>query len=185
MSSTLRRLLGASLLAVIIIGTACSDNAPTAAPAAAPVPEATVSDDLLGGLVGGLLKPVTGLLSCDVSQTRTASKVVGSQGGYITVGAHALVIPPGALSGNVTISAVAPAGNRVAVDFAPHGLRFARPTVLSMSYAECGLVKGLLLRIVYVDDSERILQILPSLQNLRQRRVVGTTDHFSKYMLAY
>lgn len=183
MSSTLRRLLSASLLAFLVIGTACSDDAPTAAtPPAAPQ---AGNEDLLGGLLPGLLQPVTGLLSCNVVQTHSATRVIGGGGGVITVGPHALAIPPGALSGNVTISAVAPRGNRVAVEFRPHGLRFARPTALSMSYRECGLLRGLLLRIVYVDDDQNILQILPSLQNVLQQRVVGATDHFSKYMLAY
>ena len=138
------------------------------------------------GLLDDILSPVTGLLTCRVDETATATRTIGPAGGTIVVGRHSLYIPAGALAGNVEITATAPAGDHVAVEFAPHGLRFERNTVLRLSYADCGLVRALLLKIAYVDaDGATILEILPSLPDLWRQQVIGTTDHFSSYMLAY
>lgn len=184
---TLTRLLVALLVTITL---ACSrDSAPTTAPTVPPLPPAPQAG-LIGDLLGTVkvvTAPVQGLLACNVEETHSASRVVGPEGGSIRVGPHVLLIPPNALRQPVRIDATAPAGNRVAVEFQPHGLDFQRPTVLTMSYRECGL-GGLLLKIVYVDDSNpdeiTILEVLPSLNSLLTQTVTAKTDHFSKYMLA-
>lgn len=186
-NALLRRLLGLTLVVGLSITVACTDDVVPTSPVD-PAPAA--SEDLLGGLAGllqpvGILKPITGLLTCNVTQTHTATKTVGRAGGVVTVGPHSLIIPPRALSSDVRITATAPAGNRVSVEFAPHGQDFERPVALTLSYRDCGLVRGLLLRIVYVGDNDRVLEILPSLMNVLRREVIAKTDHFSKYMLAY
>jgi hypothetical protein len=182
------RTLTALCAALMIAFTTACDTAPTAP---APAPELSLIGDLTGtvtGVLGGVLKPVTGLLSCNVRQTYTTTRVIGRDGGTIRVGAHTLVIPRGALSSNKTITATAPKGDVVAVEFQPHGLQFAKPTILTMSYAECGLVKSVLKklspRIVYVDDNRNILETLISLPDLLRQTVTAKTDHFSSYMVA-
>lgn len=184
----LRTLTALTAALLIAFTAACSDNAPTA-PAQAP--ELSLIGDLTGtltGVVGGVLKPVTGLLKCDVRETSTATRVIGREGGVIKVGPHTLIIPRDALTSNETITATAPKGDVVAVEFQPHGLKFARPTVLTMSYQECGLVKTLLKRlnprIVYVDENRNILETLISLPDLLRQTVTAKTDHFSSYMVA-
>jgi hypothetical protein len=183
------RTLTALFAALLITFTAaCADKAPTAP---APAPELSLIGDLTGtvtGVLGGVLKPVTGLLACDVRQTYTTTKVIGREGGTIQVGAHSLVIPRDALTSPQTITATAPRGNVVEVEFQPHGLRFARPTTLTMSYRECGLVKSVLKklnpRIVYVDENRNILETLLSLPDLLRQTVTAKTDHFSSYMVS-
>lgn len=173
----------AAVLALAALTTSCSSDAITGPP---DEPQPTVSNGLLDGLGGLIGGAVDELLACRVDETRSSTEVIGPDGGTIHVGRHSLYIPPGALSENVEITATAPAGDRVEVEFLPHGLQFQRQTALRMSYAECGLVRGLLLRIAYVDDDGRtILEVLPSIPNLLRREVYGTTDHFSSYMLAY
>ncbi len=170
---------------------------------ASDAPDAALLGGLLGGLggtvgtltgtltgtVGGVLKTTTtGLISCNVRQTSYAAEWVGPSGGVVRVGPHALVIPRGALKSYTRITATAPKGNTVLVDFQPHGLKFERPTALMLSYRECGLVGnllgGLLLDVVYVDGRQNILEVLPSLNDLLGQRVTGRVDHFSGYALA-
>ncbi|HEX6059167.1 MAG TPA: hypothetical protein VFZ11_09130 [Gemmatimonadaceae bacterium] len=170
----------AALVALVALSASCSPDAATG-PAAAEAP--TVASPLLGGLIGGV---VDELLACRVTESATTTQVVGPEGGTIVVGRHSLHIPSGALQEQVEITATAPAGDRVELQLFPHGLQFERRTLLRMSYAECGAVRGLLLRIAYVDDDGRtILEVLPSVVDLLRREVYGTTDHFSSYMLAY
>ena len=154
-----------------------ADRAPTATSASAP----RAPGDLLG-----LDLNVAGLqlLSCKVTQSYSASKTIGPAGGSLKVGPHTLTVPAGALSQEVLISASAPAGQTVQVHFEPEGLRFALPTSLTMSYSQCGLVDGLLLRVVYVNDQQSILEVLPSIANLLNRTVTGKVGHFSNYALA-
>lgn len=166
---------------VLAISAACSDKTAPLSPA--PAPELSLIGDLTG-VVSQLSEPVTGVLECRVAESHTATKVVGPFGGTIQVGPHSLYIPAGALSSNQTITATAPAGNVVEVEFQPHGLKFSRKTYLTMSYRDCGLVGQLLPRIAYVDEKLNILEVLLSVPNVFRQTVTGPTDHFSSYMLA-
>ena len=174
----------AALLALVAVTASCSGDSVTG-----PAPEAQpglLDGGLIGGIGDGLGGVVDELLASRVDATGSATRAVGPDGGTIGVGRHSVVIPPGALRETVEITATAPAGDHVELRFAPHGLEFDRNVVLRMSYADCGLVRGLLLRIAYVDpDRLTILEVLPSLPDLFRRQVYGTTDHFSSYMLAY
>jgi len=180
---TLAKLAPALLLGVAV---SCSPDTPTQP--AAPRASASLVDGLVGtvgGTVGGVAGSVAPqLLACPVSQSYTASRVIGPAGGVIKVGPHTFVVPAGALASNVTITATAPAGNYVVVDFKPQGLRFALPTALTLSYQNCGLVQGLLLGVAYVDDSRSILEFVTSSNNIFTRTITGKVDHFSGYAVA-
>lgn len=177
--STAALMLG---LAIAAAAGCTSDHTPLS-PAATEV-ASTPDASLLGGLLGGVTSTTTGLLSCKVWSTTTASATIGSGGGVVRVGRHSLVVPPGALSSPTTITATAPRGNTVLVEFEPKGLKFDRPTALTLSYRDCGLLGGLLLNVVYVDGNQRVLETLPSLNNLLNMTVTGRVDHFSGYALA-
>ena len=192
-------------LALGVTAACSSDRAPLAPPAVDADTSSTAIDagapnaNLLGGLLGGVgetvgtvtgtLGGVTGgLLACNVQTTTYGSQWIGPSGGVLRVGPHTLVVPRGALSSYTHIRATAPKGNIVLVDFQPHGLKFQRPTVLTMSYRDCGLVGGLLggllLDIVYVDGQQRVLEVLPSLNDLLGQRVTSPVHHFSGYALS-
>lgn len=196
-------------LALVASAACSSDRAPMAPPSAdadtaSVVVEAGVPDAaLLGGLLGGLTGTVgtltgtidgvlatttTGLIACNVKETTYGSEWVGPYGGVVRVGPHTLVIPRGALTSYTRIRGTAPKGGTVLVDFEPHGLKFSQPTALTLSYRDCGLTGSLLgsvlLDVVYVDDKQSVLEILPSLNNLLGRTVTGRVDHFSGYALA-
>ena len=173
-----------ALLTALLLTTAAacsSGEVPTLAPA--PAPELSLIGDLTGA-VTNLLPPVKGLLACDVTQGYSTTQVVGRNGGTIRVGRHSLYIPPEALQSAKTITATAPAGKVVEVEFQPHGLTFSRPTTLTMSYRDCGLVGRLLPRIVYADENHNILETLLTIANIFNQTVSAKTDHFSSYLLA-
>ena len=124
-----RRLIASVLLLVVALS--CTDRTPTSVPAA-PAPDAS----LIGSLLGA-----TGLLKCSNLPYASSTKTIGALGGSISAGPHTLVIPPGALLNQTTITMTAPTGLGVnAVKFQPEGLRFLTPAALTMSYSNCSLL---------------------------------------------
>jgi hypothetical protein len=139
-----------------------------------------------GGLLGtGLLDT---LLRCTPLPAAHAAKLIGPAGGTLTVGPHSLVIPPGALSYALTITADAPSDTVNSVRFQPQGLQFAagHPAELTMSYANCPLLGRLLpKRIAYTTDLLEILNLLLSVDNVLLQRVSAQIAHFSRYAIAW
>lgn len=139
------------------------------------------SADLLGGLLGP-----TGLVYCAPLPADSASQLIGPDGGSISVGPHTLVVPAGALDSTVLISARAPSGWVNRVTFQPHGLVFQQPALLTMSYANCGLLTQLLPKhIAYIDNFFRILDLLPSRSDDGAQTITGHLQHFSDYAVAW
>lgn len=115
-------------------------------------------------------------------------QTVGPAGGTILVGPHRLVIPAGALTSPVLITAEAPADSVNSVRLLPHGLTFApgKPAKLTLSYANCSLLGQLLpKRIVYTTDLLEILEWLLSADEPLARRVSTSLEHFSRYAIAW
>jgi len=180
--------LFALALAAVLLASCADDRGPVTAPVA---PNAFLLDDAsqiltaTGETVESTVKTVvSGLVECNVSNTYSASQLIGPQGGVLRVGPHKLYVPAYAVREPVLITATAPAGKYVEVRFEPHGLQFQRPISLTMSYADCAILSPYGLRIAYVDDNLDILEVLLSLPNPFSRTVTGKVDHFSRYMLA-
>ena len=165
--------LSAMLLVGAVAAVNCGDYSPSA-PSTTP-DSAVVAAGLLGSVTNGLM-------SCPALPASSTSKTIGTGGGTITVGPHSLVIPAGALAGNVTIKASIQSEKAIRVHFEPDGLKFAKPATLTMSYAHCGLINTLLLRrIDYVSPNLSVLEQLLSVDNLLARRVSAQLQHFSDY----
>jgi hypothetical protein len=180
---------GVAAFALFVQG--CSDSGPTAPPAPAVELAPTdangqLLDDLLGGTLSAVSKTVNAL-SCKKLPAYFGSAVIGKDGGAVYVGPHRLVVPKGALSGNTLISGYAPSDKNARVTFQPHGLQFAQPANLTMSYAHCSIVSSLLpKRIAYVQGGTlNLLYYLPSLDNLGQQEVSSKLNHFSDYVIAW
>ena len=180
----------ALVLAAVVLTSCADEPAPPTGPAPAAADSLQADLSLLGDLVGGVtgtvggLADALGLVSCDVRTTHTGSAEIGPLGGVVRVGPHRLTVPPRALSQRVRISAVAPSGRYVQIKFEPEGLKFDRPTLLTMSYSECSLLSPLRLKIVYVNDQFRILEVLPTVTSVLTRTANAPVRHFSRYMLA-
>lgn len=152
-----------------------------------------VTNDGLLGLVGGLVGGVTGvvngltytLLNCISLPYAASTRVIGPNGGSITAGRHTLVIPEGALTQDVVVTAESPVGSRSEVRFSPHGLQFEQPAALTMSYGHCSQPSGYVRGLVYLDEGDDIVEAPPSLDIVPADRVVGRIDHFSGYAVAH
>jgi hypothetical protein len=139
--------------------------------------------DLAGGVVGGVLK-ITGLLTCQEQQYAVTYQTIGSQGGTIKIGKHALVIPKGALRTNVRIKAEQMQGPTNSVRFSPEGLQFQKPATLSLDYKNCQDVSSPK-AVVYTTEELKILEVLRSLDLLNKETVAAPIDHFSRYAVAF
>jgi hypothetical protein len=169
------------VLAASVLAISCGvERSPTAPPPANP--------DLIGGLVGTVSGTVTStlgaVLSCSKLPEYRASAVIGRDGGILTIGPHTFIVPRGALSHDVTITAWAPSDKNRDIQFGPSGLHFSKPAALTVSYAGCGLLPNLLPRVAYTTDLLSILYYVPSLPTGNQT-VTGAIDHFSRYAAAY
>ncbi|HVT38209.1 MAG TPA: hypothetical protein VHE78_04155 [Gemmatimonadaceae bacterium] len=189
----------ALLFGVTAVVTSCGDLSPlsphlaarqAAAPALAPladkgehglqIPKANHDDE------DGQL---TDLLSCDALDADTATMTIGAEGGRMSVGPHRFEVPAGALSSDVTITAILVTDGALVnhVRFEPHGLRFQIPATLTMQYDNCS--DSDLLRppkaIAYVDPDLHIISRVPSVDHADSKTVVGRLRHFSDYAVAW
>ena len=169
----MRRLAVVALTVLLIGGLSCGEGtAPVSVPVQQPDPL------IFSGL--------TGLLHCPVTTGESAVATIGPEGGTLTLGAHSLRIPAGALRSAVTISAEVPAGTVLSIVLQPEGLQFQTPARLTLSYAACGVLRAVLpKRIAYTTDDLVILSFISSWDNLLARRVTGSLDHFSTYAVAW
>src|SRR4051795_301608 len=170
-----RRFAALALSAVLMVVVACS-----------------IADDTTGptppsGLqAGGTLLSLADLhlLSCSAQPYAVKTQTVGTAGGTIVIGTHRLVIPAGALAKPVQIKAEQVTGRVNSVRFSPEGLKFAKPATLTLSYSNCSPLL-LLKRVVYTNELLSILELLPSIDDLRTRTVSASIRHFSRYAVAW
>ena len=180
----LKRTLVTSLAAAVV---ACNGAESPVGPVDRP--DANLIGTVTGtvsGLVGGVGSLVSALLlPCTTQPYTKVTQTVGPTGGTIQFGKHKLVIPQGALSKVVTITAEAMPEPGNAVRFSPEGLKFGVPAQLHLSYANC---KDDPLRpklVVYTDDLLRILERLVSKDDAVAKVVRADLHHFSRYAIAW
>jgi hypothetical protein len=190
-ASMRRRLLLLSTVFVAAIA-ACVSDSPVAPPSA-PAAPASANASLLG--LGGTTVVTPLHRTVSLSQSLSTSATLGPLGGTLSIpGAGVLVVvPPLALSSTQTITVTAVAGSNVAYEFAPHGLKFNVPLVVTQSLAgtEAGsknpLVNPLSLFAGYFPDSTKPTSISERLNvnlNLLNQVATFTVWHFSGYILA-
>jgi hypothetical protein len=128
-----------------------------------------------------------------LSSNLTKSARIGLLGGIIAIpeAGITVVVPPLAVFSPTTISVTARAGSAVAYDFAPHGIKFAVPLVVTQSLAktdaQTGLVSVNSLFAGYYPDSKNITSVTELLTlnvNLLNSTAIMTVWHFSGYIYA-
>ena len=135
------------------------------------------------------------LVSCRPLPYDSVTRTIGPAGGFIEVRHNWLVVPPGALSAPVTITAVAPSDTVAIVRFQPEGLHFARSTMLVLAYDNCRIPQRVTPRIALVTDAFQVVEFLtpvnvPLHDNRFKkphatRQVIGELQHFSNYAVAW
>ncbi len=177
MSKWSRFILTGLLGLAVAVGVGCSTGKGPTEPS---IPAGVGQPD---ALLRNVLKDLR-LLSCSTQPYAVRTQDVGPAGGIIAVGTHRLEIPVGALRKKVTIRAEQVPGRVNSVRFYPEGLQFDRPATLTLSYSNCSPLM-LLKRIVYTDERLKILELLPSIDNLTKKTVTGYIRHFSRYAVAW
>lgn len=124
------------------------------------------------------------LFACETADFGSVTQRVGPEGGRIEIGPHVLIIPSGAVSNPVDITASAPASLHVGVSLAPHGLEFQDDATLILSYKHCKSLPRQP-KVAYVDDAQSsILDVLPSKHDKLRKAVTASLGHFSGYAIA-
>jgi len=188
------------LLGATAVATSCGDPSPvgvdlrTATPVAAkgsPQPRSHVGDDGEDGADNG-----DSLVSCRPLPYESVTQTIGPEGGVVEVRRNWLVVPRGALTDPVSITAVAPSDTLALVRFQPAGLRFQKTALLVVAYDNCRVKRGVTPRIAHVTDALDVIEFLPAVAaspddprfkkvHKGHQRVVGKLQHFSNYAVAW
>lgn len=180
-------------LALGSLVTACSESplAPGGAPAEAP------SRGLVTSTTSALLTAVVGLQwSSPVSQA-TATRVIGPDGGSLSIpNGITVTVPKGAVSTNVTFSVTRLPGTIVAYDFQPHGTTFAVPLTIEQPTLGTNLTKlpaATSVQGAYFPLASSLDQLLgtalvsefqPTFVSADKAWIKFTVQHFSGYMVS-
>ena len=135
------------------------------------------------------------LVSCRLLPYDSVTRTIGPAGGFIEVRHNWLVVPRGALSAPVTITAVAPSDTVAMVRFQPEGLRFQTTAMLVLTYDNCRVPKTVTPRIALVTDALDVIGFLTPvtvsvhdhrfMKGRKGRHVIGELQHFSNYAVAW
>ena len=213
-----------ALVLTTFIALSCADVSPTAPPRAAP----TQAQD---GLIGDLLGTVVGLLNvvlgpvlkiidfrtdpdgipvravrwapAHIDKVHSVSGTIGSDGGTLVIprSDFAITFPKGALSQPTQITIISDDNGYVSYDMRPHGLRFAKPVIVTQSLKNTevyGTPKALnSFGAYFPKDPKKLNGILKALE-IEKTTIYGAPNsnskkaevqtwelkHFSRYMLA-
>jgi hypothetical protein len=186
-----RRVAAASLFMIGALATvlACRGSEPTTAPLASTIVTTSRRADVgqsdeqeaPGNAYGRPARPVV----CTDRKAVVESGVFGPSGGTLIFGDSRLIIPGGALRGEVTITATAIGGSSSEVDFQPHGLRFLKPVGLALGSAGCALPEDGMPNIVYLSDNGTVLETIPARYFPQWKAVAAPIEHFSGYAIAF
>ena len=137
------------LVLTTFVALSCADYSPIEPIAAPTKAQDGLIGDLLGvvtGLLGSIIKviafqsdpngiPVTAIqwTPTHVNQVRTVSGTIGYNGGSLAIPGSDFTInfPKGALSTSTWISITSDASGYVSYDMKPHGLKFAKPVIVT------------------------------------------------------
>ena len=169
----------------------CSTGEPVAPSAVAPAPVASQS---LTGLLSSpqTVQPLQ--RTVPLPSNISASAYIGALGGTISIPSAGLtvVVPALALPTRTLVTVTALAGSNVAYEFAPHGIKFPVPLVVTQSLKNTqaqtgGLVDPLSLKAAYFPDSTNVTSVTEILGvdiNLLSQTAIFNVWHFSGYILA-
>lgn len=183
--------LSAAVVAAVV-ATACSTESPVA-PQSTPTQVAPTSapSQSLSTLLSTPIAMHPLLRRNALPSDITVSRTIGILGGTLAIPSAGVVVvvPPLAVTTPTNFSMTARSGSAVAYDFAPHGIRFAVPLVMTQNLTTMQGGAALLgsLQLGYYADPNHITSISELLNvNLDLLHTVGVSTiwHFSGYMFA-
>lgn len=120
---------------------------------------------------------------CKLQKEEWKTAQIGTHGGKVKVGNVSLVVPAGALTRTVSITAHTLPTTSASVQLLPEGLQFAVPSTLTMDYSKCQ-TPLLGVNVVYV-QKDSVTEVEPSKNHPFLKRVSAPIRHFSSYAVAY
>lgn len=192
---------------IAILAFGCGSDSPVAplgptapAPTAPAIAPDSASRSLLGGLFGGSQSTTTTVNALQrtkpLSAPITVSARIGILGGVLAIPQTGLtvVVPPLAVFSTTNFSVTALAGSAVAYQFAPHGIHFLTPLVVTQSLANtqsAGLLDALSLGYFQSTDDitnggllANVTELLSVQLDLLHLTAISTIWHFSGYIFA-
>lgn len=133
---------------------------------------------------------IVGPMMCFTMEPVSASKVIDSTGGVVSVGGHSVTIPSGALKHPTRITVARPASPYLEIELRANDeehFTFEKPVTVTISYAECGAfpMPGSSRSAWYVDsETKQFLEKMNTVDDPVAQTVTFPTDHFSYYMVA-
>jgi hypothetical protein len=127
----------------------------------------------------------SGPVYCDPLSYDADVKIMGPEGGDMSIGPHKLSIPEGALKNRVVITGEMPVSMAVTVRLSPHGLVFAKQPKLTLSYKHCLRPTDYRERVAYTDESLKPLEFPASRDYTEYGLVAAWLNHFSRYAVWY
>lgn len=125
------------------------------------------------------------MLRCEPQSRVSETRVVGPKGGTINIGPHRLVVPPGALLSDVSITGTAPPNPAVNLEFAPHGLQFLEPVEMQVDYKQRIVPETAELGVTYMLDGWYAVEKMPSSDARKDKKITALTDHFSGFTVTW
>jgi hypothetical protein len=175
-----RRSLALSVAAVAL--TACAGGDSTA-PTTRDLRDASLrTPTTLSASGGSTGKAAAQPLSCSVPTDLAGTAVIGASGGTLYVGAHRLIVPPGALKQSVTISGFVPHGTSVKMQLFPEGLEFKKTATLILDLGGC-VAPSSAVFVDYLNSSGQVQQRIQTLFSTWFNFIAAPIEHFSIYAL--
>jgi hypothetical protein len=191
---SLAALIAAVAVSVTLAACGATDSTAPTTPAAAPkVAPDVASANLLTTLLGSPKTITPAHRLTPLASSITVSKNIGILGGTIAIpqAGFSVVIPPLAIPVTKKISVTAMAGDKLAYEFEPHGLKFTLPLVMTQSLTKTDASGGLLgllnLRVGYFPDNSNVTSVTELLGvqlDLLNQTAITTLWHFSGYIVA-
>ena len=120
------------------------------------------------------------------------SKWIDGAGGTISVGdkkhgESKIVIPEAAVGQGVLITFSWESTDLLVANFSPHGMTFDKPVRVELSYKDADLtgVNEDSLKIYYNNENTGVWELVGEQVDKTKKVVVGHTNHFSRYALAW
>lgn len=126
-----------------------------------------------------------GLVRCEPREYDADVKIIGPDGGSLSIGPHKLSIPKGALKTEVVVTGEMPVSMAVTVRLLPHGLVFDVPPRLTLNYEHCSRPTDYKERVAYTDEELNPVEFPLAKDYTDYQYVDAWLDHFSRYAVWY
>lgn len=130
------------------------------------------------------------LVQCPNRVAKSVQRVIGPLGGTVTLGSHAVVVPPGAVPAPTVVTLTEPESPYVELRLRADGLAhfaFLLPVQITISYARCSRtdLDREPLSAWYIHELTRqLLEPMGGADDKVARTVTFATLHFSGYAIA-